>query len=785
MYMEGKYRHTGGMFPYTRKGLAGTTWFMLTACGLCETTNQLGTADQVFMPGLHNSFHNADFNADAIPDDQQDATFRFTFTTPSSLTEPGYQLFETGRFNVGFSLVLEGDRLKLYAGGATQSSDGLNVIHAVSQPLQASQPYEIIFGLDLDHDGDGTTDDTRALLYTNGVDALDLSYPGVQVYANIRVSGAADWSGSGPSGYGAINSGSLYVVEGNNPTDFPGTGFDDSDGSLDSPLEFFAGIILDTTTPFHGLNVLLITVDDLNADTVGVLGGPQPSVTPRIDQLAAEGMRFERAHVTIGVCQPSRQSLLSGLYPHRNGGEGFDPINPPVTTLAEILDNHDYRMGILSKNAHVAPGSEFRWDTELGEGDLAQGRDPERYYTEVKAFVEEALSANRPFFLMANSNDPHRPYHGSAQEASKWSQVVRDTFALPSHVYTSGEIPVPGFLPDLPDIRTEIAQYFSSARRADDTVGRILDALDDAGARNNTLVIFLSDNGIAVPFAKTNCWLHSTRSPLIVRWPGIVQAGAANQGHFISGVDLMPTLLDALGIDHLLPLDGQSFLPLLHGASQAGRDIAFTVFHETSAHRRYEMRAVQRSRYGYIFNGWSDGSTHFINESQNGLSWDAMTAAGPGNAAIQARVDHFSFRSPEELYDYRQDPDALYNLESRPELVAYLHQARLDLLDWMTRTDDPLQPAYQAYLDANPLTLDPGSTPTLSISTLPASGMVSIEMTTQTNMLYRLLSSDDLETWQPEGPVQSGTGSPIDLPMPLDTGRGYFQLDPYFDLGTL
>ena len=226
-------------------------------------------------------------------------------------------------------------------------------------------------------------------------------------------------------------------------------------------------------------------------------------------------------------------------------------------------------------------------------------------------------------------------------------------------------------------------------------------------------------------------------------------------------------------------------MPLLHGASQAGRDIAFTVFHETSAHRRYEMRAVQRSRYGYIFNGWSDGSTHFINESQNGLSWDAMTAAGPRNAAIQARVDHFSFRSPEELYDYRQDPDALYNLESRPELVAYLHQARLDLLDWMTRTDDPLQPAYQAYLDANPLTLDPGSTPTLSISTLPASGMVSIEMTTQTNMLYRLLSSDDLETWQPEGPVQSGTGSPIDLPMPLDTGRGYFQLDPYFDLGTL
>ena len=741
-------------------------------------TNQLPTAHQTFAPGPINSFHNADFNTDSIADDLQDMTFRFSFTTPFEFDDPGYLLFETGRTNIGSSLVLKADRLIFYAGGETSSGNGRNVITAISHPLQTSQSYQVVFGLLIDRNGDGLTDDTRAALYTNGVDAIDYTAAGSQVYSSIRANGTADWSGTGPGGFGTINSGALATTETLGARDFSGMAFTNSTGTLDSPLEFFANTFLDTTPPFAGLNVILITADDLNADTVGVFGGPQPSVTPHIDQLAAQGMRFERAHVSIGVCQPCRQSLLTGLYPHNNEGEGFEPINPTAMTWAEVLDNLDYRLGILSKTSHVKPDSEFRWDTALSEGDLAQGRDPERFYTEAKTFMDEAIAAGRPFFLMANSNDPHRPYHGSTQESNKWSQAVRETFALPSKIYLPGEIPTPGFLPDLANIRTEVAQYFTSARRCDDTVGRILDAIDDAGVRNNTIVIFLSDNGIAVPFAKTNCWHHSTRTPLIVRWPGVVTPGAVDQRHFVSGVDLMPTLLDALGIEHQLPLDGRSYLPLLKGQRQSDREAAFTAFHETSGNNRYEMRAMNRARYGYIFNAWSNGTTVFQNESQNGLSWNAMTEAAGSNADIQARVDHFKFRQPEELYDYAQDRDALHQLDSRPELVAWLHQSRQDLQDWMIRTSDPLLPTFQAYLNAHPLNYDPTRFESIHLDFTPT-----LHIPSETNLLYQVLESSDLLLWQQHGPALPGTGVPI--PVPLSGSKNYYQVDAYFDFGQL
>jgi len=437
----------------------------------------------------------------------------------------------------------------------------------------------------------------------------------------------------------------------------------------------------------------------MNWDTVGAFG-----VTPNLDRLASEGMVFCRAHVSIAVCQPSRQSLLTGLYPHNNGGEGFEPINPAVTTLVEILRDLGYRLGILSKTTHLAPASEFPWHTKLTANDLAKGRDPQRYFHAARTFMRQAVDDGRPFFLMANSNDPHRPYSGGLQEANKYSEAVRASLATPSRVYHYGEVPVPGFLPELPHTLTEIAQYYSSSRRCDDTVGRILDALDEVGASENTIVIFLSDNGIAVPFAKTNVWLHSTRTPLIVRWPGVVAPGSVDDRHFIVGADLMPTLLDALEVGHSLAFDGFSFLPLLQGVDhQPGRHQVVTVFHETSARRRYEMRAIQGERFGYIFNAWADGQTAFKNESQSGLSWNAMRAAGAGDPAIQARVNHFSYRVPEELYDYVADPDALHNLMGRAEVVESVKHARQELLNWMKRTADPLQDTFEVYVQANPL----------------------------------------------------------------------------------
>jgi len=111
------------------------------------------------------------------------------------------------------------------------------------------------------------------------------------------------------------------------------------------------------------VNVLLITADDMNYDSPGVTGCKVPDVTPNIDRLASEGMRFEHAHINIAVCQPARSVLMTGRYPHRNGAKGFEPIRSDVPTLQESLRAAGYLNGIMAKVGHLAPIEKFCWDT--------------------------------------------------------------------------------------------------------------------------------------------------------------------------------------------------------------------------------------------------------------------------------------------------------------------------------------------------------------------------------------------------------------------------------------
>ena len=419
------------------------------------------------------------------------------------------------------------------------------------------------------------------------------------------------------------------------------------------------------------LNVLLLTVDDMNWNTPNCFGGQVLNLTPNIDKLAAEGMRFEHSHVTIAVCQPCRSSLMTGLYPHRNGAEGFQPIRNDVPTLQEQLQKVGYYLGIFSKVPHLAPIEKFCWDVVKKQSDLGRGRVPQRYYEEAKSFFAQAKQAGKPFFLMANSDDPHRPYAGSADEKRSTGETADFTRQIKPE-----EAWVPPFLPDIPGVRKELAEYYTSAHRADQTVGKLLQALDESGQRANTLVLFLSDNGIALPFAKTNCYLHSTKSPWIVRWPGVVKPGAVNRQDFISGIDFTPTILEATGTAPLQDLDGRSFIPVLKGRKSENRDRVFTVFHETSAHIRFEMRAVQERRFGYIWNAWADGKREFRGNGQAGLSWKAMLDAAPSNPAVAARVKLFSTRQREELYDFAADPDGLHNLASDPKFKPEMQRLR-------------------------------------------------------------------------------------------------------------
>ena len=438
--------------------------------------------------------------------------------------------------------------------------------------------------------------------------------------------------------------------------------------------------------PSRPVNVLLITVDDMNWDAPGCFGGRVPGITPNIDRLASQGLRFERAHVTVAVCQPSRSVLMTGRYPYRNGAEGFNPIREDVPTLQEQLRAGGYMNGIMAKNVHLAPRAKFCWDSYITPDQLGQGRSPSLYYKFSKEFFEKAKSAKQPFFLMANSQDPHRPFAGSAQEMKSMGKHLPFSRKIEPH-----EVAVPGFLPDIPKVRQEVAEYLHVRAPGDETVGEVLRALEESGAASNTLVMFLSDNGMSFPFSKTNCYFNSTHTPWIVRWPGRVKPGAVDRAHFISGIDFTPTILDATGLKSIEGVDGASFVPLLDGAKQPKRDRVFTVFHETSGKKRYEMRAVQTGRFGYIYNAWSDGKTVFRNESQNGLTFAAMQEAAATNPAIAERVKMFLYRAPEEFYDFQADPNGLRNLIGEAKYKPEIDRLRAALKENMARTGDRLQ----------------------------------------------------------------------------------------------
>ena len=462
------------------------------------------------------------------------------------------------------------------------------------------------------------------------------------------------------------------------------------------------------------LNVLFITLDDMNRDSVGVYGSKVQGTTPNIDKLAGEGLRFEHGHVSIAICMPTRAVWMTGRYPHNSGALGFTKIKPGVPTLPETLLENGFMTGILGKTEHVVPSRKNAFEYRRDRSEMANGRSEELYGKFAAEFLAQVKRDNKPFFLMVNAHDPHRPFDNRkpadqrklTEEPSegtsddKKNKRKRTDYPAPSSIYLPNEIVIPGFLPDLPAIREEIAQYYSSVSRADDVVGRVLVELEKAGFAQNTLVMLKSDHGIPVPFAKTNVWRHSTLTPWIVRWPGTVKAGTHETEHLVAGVDFAPTILEALGIAPMKGMDGRSFLPVLKGKKQNDREFVYTHINTIASGRSYTMRSLQGKRYGFIWNGWHDGTTPFKNESMSGLTWKAMARAAENDPALAKRVKHYLYRTPFEFYDYGNDPDALNNLIGNKEHAKLENRYRKELLKVMQKTKDHETARYQKALNS-------------------------------------------------------------------------------------
>lgn len=444
-------------------------------------------------------------------------------------------------------------------------------------------------------------------------------------------------------------------------------------------------------------NLLLITADDMNWDSPGWMGNPL-KLTPRLDQLAAESCRFVNAHVSVPICQPGRSALMTGRVPHRNGALGFQPISTDVPTLVEVLREAGYYTAVLNKSEHMAPPAKFPWH-RVHQG---SGKNPRLMREQLEACLREAAEGQRPFFINANITDPHRPFYGSAQGQQRQEKrgakaKARGTASSEAEgvvvPVSPSQVPIPSFLEDLPDIRQELAEYYSSIKRLDLTLGEILDALAASGRQEQTIVVFWSDHGMSFPFSKASVYYNGTRSPVLLRYPGMGPPRELTA--WVSSVDLMPTLLDLLGLPHPPGMDGRSWVPLLAGETQPDRDYVVTHVNTVSSGRALPQRCVRTATRALMFHAWADGQTRFRVEAMNGLSFNALAAAAERDPRIKARVEQFTIGTPLALYDLEKDPAERHNLWDDPAYAADRQRLVALLLEHMEKTGDPLLASFR------------------------------------------------------------------------------------------
>ena len=452
-------------------------------------------------------------------------------------------------------------------------------------------------------------------------------------------------------------------------------------------------------------NIVVFTVDDMDITSVNCYGNPMPGLTPNIDRLASQSIIFRNAHVSSAISMPCRQSMMTGLYPHRNGSMGFIEVaKDACPSLSGILMQQGYYAASIGKGRDYKafPWSEFQDDGWKWPGDGWYSRNPDFFYQKAKTAIQNAKAKGQPIYLGVNTSDPHRPFPGSEQEkefveklrktnANAVDYPVMEPFCSPDKAYL---LP---YLPDLPDIRKETAQYYTAVHRADVTLGKILHLLEVEGIADNTLFVFFSDHDAAMPTAKQNCYAHSSVTPLMVCWKGKIKQGTVDATHFVSTVDLMPTILEALDIPALEKQDGRSMLSLLMGGKQKSRNAVYTSYNYISPGVQvFPMRAVHTREWSYVYNPWSNGIKKRLQENgkptenQSGLTFAAIQKAALTDTVMKRRLDYILLRRREELFDLRNDPYSFHNLAENPKYKVQLKQMRDLLMKDMLRTEDPL-----------------------------------------------------------------------------------------------
>jgi N-sulfoglucosamine sulfohydrolase len=419
------------------------------------------------------------------------------------------------------------------------------------------------------------------------------------------------------------------------------------------------------------MNIVIITCHDLGR-FLGCYGVPTVK-SPNLDRLAAEGLMFRRAFCTAPQCSPSRSSLFTGRYPHSNGvmglthGEfGWD-LHPRERHLAHVLRSAGYSttmIGIL----HEARDIE-----RCGFDDVVVPGHDARETTRVAVRTLRRLAENgRPFYLQLGYHEPHRvATPGDGRGTS--SGFVGDYIA-PDDV---AGVTIPPYITDEPEARQELAELQGAIRYVDAAIGDVLDEIRVLGLENDTLVVFTTDHGVALPRAKCSLYDPGIEVALLLRLPSLGWIGGKVVSHLVSNVDLFPTVLDAAGISIDGSVHGKSLQPLLDGIADQHRD---EIFCEMTYHDYYHpQRAIRTEQFKLIVNFTTAPS--FMDPSQ---SWHRrVRPVIPTDPAL-------AYGPPIELYDLSIDPNEWDNVANSLDYRSTRNELLGRLASWMRDTEDPL-----------------------------------------------------------------------------------------------
>jgi arylsulfatase A-like enzyme len=427
-------------------------------------------------------------------------------------------------------------------------------------------------------------------------------------------------------------------------------------------------------------NIVLIIADDMSWDDCGAYGHPTIR-TPNIDRLAAEGMRFTNAFLTTSSCSPSRASIITGRYPHNTDAEQLHwPLPPEQKTFVELLKRAGYWTAAVGK-WHLGEAVKDRFDY-IREADVSGFQLPTGINKTKGVMVAKEKSGcehwvstlrsrpkDRPFFLWLAALDPHRDYEP----------------AIIDNPHKRKDVRVPPYLPDVPQVRDELALYYDEITRLDSYVGEVLNEIKEQNIEQDTFVLFISDNGRPFPRDKTTLYDSGIKTPWLVRWPRHVQ-GASICKQLVSSVDIAPAILSLAGIDIPSAYQGHSFIPLLKNPRKRIRRY---VYAEDHWHDYEDLgRAVRSKQYKYIRNDYPDLPATPPADVGRSSTFKAMQRLRAQGKLNENQMACFTKPRPaEELYDVIKDPHELHNLSENPKYMHVLREFRQALRDWSKRTN--------------------------------------------------------------------------------------------------